>query len=955
MQNRSGTDKLALCLNVIWGRNGRFLIPSSTYRWGIVLLILLAFGLRLHNAEQFSFWTDEGLTPLRSGYTVSTILSNEVTIQEGVTEDTHPPLFFLIIHFSRQIFGESDFAYRFPSLLAGVLLLPLLAAVGRQMRSRWLGIVVAGLTAVNPLQIWYANEARMYTIAILLVTAASYLLWRLIAQANRGGQLSPQVIRKHLIYYLLLMGLATYTLYTTVLLILGQAIFWLILLWRQGHKRLLLGTAVLGVIISAPLIPYTIPRLFSGYEANFYYVSPWIMLQDVIRFFALGRSVDFESAPIIGLNIGIFLLLLVGLWQANKKWQRPFLLIWLLALVFGLMIGSIVFKPMYQGVRHIMLGSPAFLLLLGFGIVGMGERVSQVKQMSRLVWGLGLILGLCLVTIGPIIALNNYYNGRYGKDDFHSLIEFIEARAGENDIIVYNNAILLPLHDHYQQRDDLAVTASPIYPKWANTSPPQLAQLAQMYDRIWFVTDPPADRRDDNRVVRQWLNDELLLVDSTFFVSITVEVLARVYDTKPLQATNLPENGRPLNIQWQNYPQLVGAEWRVEQPVTQPAIWLDLFWQGPPPDPTHGLRFELIGPHGSLGWQVVETAVDRGNQPWQPTSLNRRSYFIPLPTGTPPGQYTVRTQPLLLQETPQILAEPTAIGDIKIAPDTTSRPEWPTETAKAIFENGVTLQELTLADTAVRPGHSLPIILFWQIDDAATLTDLQYELTVTAEDGTLLRSQRGLPGASWLTEWQSNQRLREPNGLYFPPDTLPGTYKLEMQLLQVNETVQGRPFWWPFSSERVTVGEVEVTPWPLETNLPADVIPVEAQFGNDIQLYGYDLAIDPAALALTLHWQANAMPSTNWSVFVHLVDGSDNIVAQRDVVPAEGLRPASGWRASEVIQDVHLLPLPPDLPAGPYSLRVGLFEPESFLRPSVTYNNQPQPDNQLILTELTLP
>ena len=422
-------------------------IHASLWRWGLVALILLAFGLRLHNADFFSFWTDEGLTPLRASYPISEILSNRVIIQEGITNDTHPPFFFLIIHFTRQLFGETDFAYRFPASLFGVLLLPLLAQVGRRMRGMGLGLMAAGLAAINPLQIWYANEARMYTLAVLLVTAASYTLWRTIQKAQTQT-LSTKALIRPLLGYVLLAGLAFYTHYTAAFLIAGQGLFWLLILWRQGHKRLLGGMALLGLLIAAPLVPYTVPRFFSGYEANFYHVSPWIMLQDVVRFFALGRSVDFESTRIIVLNIGAFLLLLVGLWQARGQWRRPFLLIWLLAIVLGLMAGSI-FKPMYQGVRHIMLGSPAFLLLLGYGLVALADLARRKDSVVRLAWGAALAVGLVVVTIGPVWALDNYFNGRFGKDDFRSLIQYVEARAGTNDVIVYNNAILLPLHNHY--------------------------------------------------------------------------------------------------------------------------------------------------------------------------------------------------------------------------------------------------------------------------------------------------------------------------------------------------------------------------------------------------------------------------------------------------------------------------------------------------------------------------
>ncbi|MBK8903352.1 MAG: glycosyltransferase family 39 protein [Anaerolineaceae bacterium] len=917
------------------------------YRWGLLLLILLAFGLRLPNAELFSFWTDEGLTPLRASYSITEILSNHVTIQDGVTNDTHPPFFFLIVHFTRQLWGETDFAYRYPALLAGVLLIPLLAAIARQMRDWQLGLVVAALTAVNPLQIWYANEARMYTLAVLLVTAASYVLWRAITEP------AVHKLVQRLFLYMLLAGLAFYTHYTAALLIAGQAVFWVLVLWRRGYKRLLGGTAVLALLIAAPLIPFTVPRFFHGYEANFHYVSPGIMLQDVVRFFALGRSVNFEAIGITLLNIGAFLLLLVGLWGAKGAWKRPFLLVWLLAIVLGLMAGSLV-KPMYQGVRHIMLGSPAFLLLLSYGIVTLVQGLRAASSRARLAWGVGLALSIAVVTVGPVLALDNYFRGRFGKDDFRSLIEYVEARAGDHDVFLYNNAILLPLHDHYRQRLDVAVTASPIYPYRADTSPPQLATLAQTYDRIWLVTDPPADGRDANATVRQWLDDNLLLLESTFFDSETVEVHLRAYDTGPTEAADLPEDGRSLNLHWPNYPALVGAAYRVAEPVTQPVIWLDLYWQGEAPTPLDGLRFQLQGPDGRLGWQLVETAVD-AQQSWQASGLNRRSYAIPLPSGTPPGRYTILVQPLHLSDVPQVLGDPQVIGELAIAPDTTPLADWPRQPPAASFGNGVMLRDMALADTAVRPGHNLPFTLFWEISSTETLNDLQYDLIVTAANGTVLRRQGGAPGANWLDEWQPGQRLREPNGLYFPPETVPGTYRLEMQLRQSEDVVDGRPSWWPFAQETITVGTIEVTPWPLETAVPQNTIPVEAQFGSHIQLHSYDLSVNPGQLELTLYWQAQSVPETSWFVFVHLVDASGEIVAQRDFVPAEGLRPTTGWRANEVIEDVHRLALPPDLPPGQYRLRVGLFEPDSFGRPLVTQNNQPQLDNQLILTELTLP
>ena len=190
-------------------RNRKRPLSSHSYLL-LILFILLAFGLRLHNLDAFSFWTDEGLTPLRAGYSIPEILSNRIIIQEGITKDTHPPLYFLIIHFTHQLLGETDFAYRFPSVLAGILLVPLLFQFGQRWRRRSLGLLAALLTAVNPLQIWYANEARMYTLVVLLAAIASYLLLRALS----GGSL-----RRYLPLYLVFASLAVYTHYTAAILV----------------------------------------------------------------------------------------------------------------------------------------------------------------------------------------------------------------------------------------------------------------------------------------------------------------------------------------------------------------------------------------------------------------------------------------------------------------------------------------------------------------------------------------------------------------------------------------------------------------------------------------------------------------------------------------------------------------------------------------------------------------
>ncbi len=924
----------------------------------LILTILLAYWLRLINLDTFSFWTDEGLTPLRSGYPVAEILSNRIIIQEGITKDTHPAFYYLLIHFTRRLFGESDFAFRYPSLLAGVLLVPLLFQFGRRLQGAGVGLLAALLVAVNPLQIYYANEARMYTVLVMLAAAASYVLWR----ALQGGDL-----RRYLPAYIVLAGLAFYTHYTAVFLIAVQAVFWAWILWRQGYKRLLIGTAVLGILLAIPVIPFTIPRLFTGAEANYYYVAPFVMLKDVVHFFNLGMSTDFNQWSIKLLDILLLVLGLIGLWAARSWLKRSFLLTYLLAVVFGLMVGSLL-KPMYQGVRHIMLGSPAFVLLLALGMGALisfllaqvarsGDRPRAMQQKKNLAWrvlaSIAAVILLLTPFMGAYLSLDNLYNNPvYAKGDFRSIIAYIEARAGENDVIVYNDAILLPTHAQYKTRQDIDVTALPVYPHAADANlEAQLAALAAQYDRIWFMPGKPADGRDAEQQVRGWLDANLPVVDEHRISTQKANVSTVAFSTAVPIIDTMEENGRSLDIAWPELPALVGIQTNFTEPASASTLWFDLFWAGDQKPPNAAsMRFSLRGPDGQE-WVVDEQRLARSTAVWPADGLVRQSYKLPVPPGTPPGIYALWAQPLA---DGNVIAEPQLLAEIEIG--VTQSPF--SGNPAIIFDNGLSLQAVELYDEGVFPGNNLPIDLYWKIQNSAEIepSGLRYRLALIGPNGELLREQSATPGASWLEAWPQDTVLRESTGVFIYPETQPGQYELQWRLEAADDVVAGRPFWRPWSSESVSYGSIEVLPWPLETALPNDVELIDAQFGPAIQLYGYNIgAVDAGNLPLTLIWQATDVPADSYLVFVHLVDAAGNIVSQVDRVPVAGLRPTSGWRAGEVLTDNIVLTLPVDLAPGAYTINVGIFNTDDGQRLPLFVDAQPQPNNQLSLTTVTLP
>ncbi|GIV76046.1 MAG: hypothetical protein KatS3mg050_0440 [Litorilinea sp.] len=108
--------------------------------------------------------------------------------------------------------------------------------------------------------------------------------------------------------------------------------------------------------------------------------------------------------------------------------------------------------------------------------------------------------------------------------------------------------------------------------------------------------------------------------------------------------------------------------------------------------------------------------------------------------------------------------------------------------------------------------------------------------------------------------------------------------------------------------------------------------PLVQELGDGIALVGYDVLPElPQAggiLYLQLHWQVQDEPTQDWTVFTHVVNLADGtVVAGHDSRPGAGSLPTVRWQRGWRILDEYQIPLPADLPAGDYGLRIGLYRP----------------------------
>lgn len=207
----------------------------------LVGLVLVAAVLRFATITSQSYWLDES----QAAHELQ--LSFGAMLHAWSTTEWNPPLYLLIAWPWAQLFGTGELALRSLSALLGVAVVPLLYLSGRELISSRAGLVAAALAAVNPLLIWYSQEAREYMLLMALCAAS---LW-CFARAWRVPT------GRALLWWAVFSALALLTQYFAGFLIAAEG---LALVYRARSRASVAALAAMAVVL-APLIPHVVPRL----------------------------------------------------------------------------------------------------------------------------------------------------------------------------------------------------------------------------------------------------------------------------------------------------------------------------------------------------------------------------------------------------------------------------------------------------------------------------------------------------------------------------------------------------------------------------------------------------------------------------------------------------------------------------------------------------------------------
>lgn len=939
----------------------------------VMAATVVAFALRIVELTGRSIWLDEGTTLLRLSGTLVENVTNVVTIAGKRTIDTQPPVYFLLLQGFIALAGEHEFLFRFFSVAFGVLCVPLVAVVGRSMFNPATAVVAALFVALSPGLIWYSREIRMYSLVTFLAALMIY--------AAQGCCRAHRRIVRGWLFWLATAVVALLTHYTFVGLIVGQAIFLIAVTARRWRtftprdQRLLIvaagGSAAAGVLILlTPAVQSTVSRLLAGQELNYAFVPLPIIAQTQFGGLLLGLNAFDFSAGLIGLIVAaLCALAAIAPTGVNEPADAARSRTLLAASCFAplvLWFALSLFKPNYQGFRHLILISPAAIVLLArlCAWPAVGGPLQRPAAWSR---GLGALLAAAVAA--TIIAVQLYgvaytfIRTPNWQDDWRALAYYVRDHWQPGDLLVIGGlpTVALPITPYLRGVEWVVENG-------ANAP----AGLPPATRRVWYV--------DRGRGRPRWLDDRAFLRRAFLrqtidFPARSTAVQLRLLELEPPTVTAPPADAQTVAAQGDvGAPAWIGAYRLLPGAALnlQPNMLLELYWRrAAPGDMRPGdvnVSVRLL--HDNQVWLDVRVPADllaADGVAWGPDEYFRTTLLIPIQLGLPALPYQLEITALAgdKQEPLQRITQP--VGSASLA-CCIRRTTWPgrvqpmTIAAAARPQPALDYQPLVVDfpprpafddvvvavaefPSVVRPGVAMPVVLTWQ-PTRDRLPAWQTELVLQGLSGNLASVRREAGTSAFPpSAWKQGEPVRDQYVLRLPDSAAPGVY-----VLWLNRHRES-------SVERALLGFVRLEDYPRTPVATAVQHPVNAQVG-EITLLGYTL---PGPLErgktydVLTHWRVDAQPRRDGKLFLHVLTADGRLIAQDDSGPFQGARSTLTFRPGDGIDQVHRIALPVDLPAGEYVLWAGIYNSDDLQRWPASQDGRPAPNDIVKLGTFTLP
>jgi 4-amino-4-deoxy-L-arabinose transferase-like glycosyltransferase len=454
-----------------------------------VVVVALGLALRLIQLGEWSFWQDEAVTVLLARKPV-------VDLIRITSQDVHPPLYYLVVK-TFMFLGQSEWVVRLPSALCSTMSVAVLYWIGCELFERRTALVAAGLMAVSPLQLYYAQEARMYAQLVFLSLFCVGCLVRALQTRSWlwWGLLSAGAV------------LAVYTSYFAFPVLLVLFVY-VLLVRRRAWFRFMIAMGI-AALIFLPWVGVLLAQTRSVLDSYWMQASSFLEVFTTLASFFMGYSLSLAWQALgLGSSLFIIFVLLNSVRYALKEKSldvEPLVLVllWAWMPMIGVYLLTPI-RPIFQ-IRTVMTSAPAFYLLVAWGL-------TRAKR-TKLHWALFAPTALTML----VAAWGFYANPIYAKPNWREPARYVDERARPGDVVMHTSVgSFLPTmcYDHSVEHVLLQPEASTIaqdttsWPTiWALTSRARsMDDSVAGYDRGWLIVG--LDRAVEQQLAQKERFDE---------------------------------------------------------------------------------------------------------------------------------------------------------------------------------------------------------------------------------------------------------------------------------------------------------------------------------------------------------------------------------------------------------------------------------------------------------------
>ncbi len=415
---------------------------SSRIIYSLILffLILAGFLARTYDIRRSEFWLDELATIQYTNHEVSMTLARSHSFDpkfhfpttvagyfwRSAHFDYQPPLYYLMIYGFSSIFPD-EMALRYLSTFWGILSLWILYRVTRYFLEKPESLMAVAIMTGSSFHIWYAQEARGYTIFCFLFLLAVYCFLRMKKHSSR------------LWWFAFLVTAATAVMFTYYAIF----IFGLLLTRKKTLKQnsyfsfsWLIGLVLTGAaILLGPIISQQIGCLSHG---RFWLPPP--STGDLIFFpvICVGGYLSERWQLLAGIVI-FWLLLWRGLCFLHKNTDKnKFITLCLLTIfpVLLIFLSSRTFNPIFIA-RHLIIFSPFFYIIFVYGILSFPMKWPRI--LVTFILFILLFFGWINFRQGSVFykeGSGEFYPGIHERKQYVALIKHIKDNLQPDEKIV---------------------------------------------------------------------------------------------------------------------------------------------------------------------------------------------------------------------------------------------------------------------------------------------------------------------------------------------------------------------------------------------------------------------------------------------------------------------------------------------------------------------------------------